>query len=466
MKPPLPHRQQNSATASAGRLLDGPITPGWAEGSPIPVENSRLGGFFRHSVAERRQMVADLANLTQEQVDALSACGELDEAAADRMIENVIGTMSLPVGVATNFVIDAKHYLIPFCLEESSVVAAASNMAKRCLIHGGFRSNNDAPMMIAQLQILDCAEPGTAEKALHGASKELIALCNSLPSTMVRLGGGCKRIETRTIQTLSGPMVILHIIVDCRDAMGANAVNTMAELIAPRVEEITQGRVHLKILSNLAVYRLARIEATFTPEELSDDGTRENGHEVIKGILEAHHFAIADPFRAATHNKGVMNAISSVSLACGQDWRAIEAGCHAYAAYGKEHYGSMTDWQRTEEGDLIGRIETPMAVGTVGGASKVHPAAQANLAILGVESAQELAGIIAASGLAQNLGALRALATRGIQAGHMKLHSRNMAVSAGALGEEIEIIAQRLQTVDGPKTQTVVGQLLEALRNE
>ena len=450
----------------AGRLLDGPMALGRAEGSPIPVENSRLGGFFRHSVAERRQMVADLANLTQEQVDALSACGELDEAAADRMIENVIGTMSLPVGVATNFVIDAKHYLIPFCLEESSVVAAASNMAKRCLIHGGFRSNSDAPMMIAQLQILDCAEPNTAEKAIHGASEELMALCNSLPSTMIRLGGGCKRIETRTIQTLSGPMVILHIIVDCRDAMGANAVNTMAELIAPRVEEITQGRVHLKILSNLAVYRLARIEATFTPEELSNDGTRENGLEVIKGILEAHHFAIADPFRAATHNKGVMNAISSVGLACGQDWRAIEAGCHAYAAYGKKHYGSMTDWQRTEEGDLIGRIETPMAVGTVGGASKVHPAAQANLAILGVESAQELAGIIAASGLAQNLGALRALATRGIQAGHMKLHSRNMAVSAGAVGDEIEIIARRLQTVEGPKTQTVVGQLLEALRNE
>ena len=237
-------------------------------------------------------------------------------------------------------------------------------------------------------------------------------------------------------------------------------------MIAPRVEELTGGRVHLKILSNLAIHRLARIEATFTPEELSDDGTRENGEKVIQGILEAHHFAVADPFRAATHNKGVMNAISSVGLACGQDWRAIEAGCHAYAAYGKEHYGSMTEWTRLENGDLLGRIETPMAVGTVGGASKVHPAAQANLAILGVESAQELAGIIAASGLAQNLGALRALATKGIQAGHMKLHSRNMAVSAGAVGDEIEIVAQRLQSVEGPKTQTVVVQLLKTLRSE
>ena len=447
-------------------MLDGVSACATHEANHMPVENSRLGGFFRHSVAERRQMVAELSNLTQEQIDALSACGELDETAADRMIENVIGTMSLPVGVATNFVVDQKHYLVPFCLEESSVVAAASNMAKRCLAHGGFRSNNDAPMMIAQLQIMACTNPQAAEKALHEASEELMALCNSLPSTMIRLGGGCKRIETRTIETLSGPMVILHIVVDCRDAMGANAVNTMAELIAPRVEELTQGRVHLKILSNLAVYRLARIEATFTPEEISDDGTKENGLEVIQGILEAHHFALADPFRAATHNKGVMNAISSVGLACGQDWRAIEAGCHAYAAFGKEHYGSMTEWQRTEDGNLLGRIETPMAVGIVGGASKVHPAAQANLAILGVESAQELAGIIAASGLAQNLGALRALATKGIQAGHMKLHSRNMAVSAGAIGDEIEIIAQRLQKVDGPKTQTVVEQLLSALRTE
>ncbi len=432
----------------------------------MSVENSRLSGFFRHSVAERRRIVAEMAELSEGQIEALRACGELDEAAADRMIENVIGTMSLPVGVATNFVIDEKHYLIPFCLEESSVVAAASNMAKRCLQNGGFRSNNDKPLMIAQLQIMDCEDTSNAEQALQSASEELMALCNSLPSTMIRLGGGCKRIETRTIHSLSGPMVVLHIIVDCRDAMGANAVNTMAELIAPRVEELTGGRVHLKILSNLAIHRLARIEATFTPEELSDDGTRENGEKVIQGILEAHHFAVADPFRAATHNKGVMNAISSVGLACGQDWRAIEAGCHAYAAYGKEHYGSMTEWTRLENGDLLGRIETPMAVGTVGGASKVHPAAQANLAILGVESAQELAGIIAASGLAQNLGALRALATKGIQAGHMKLHSRNMAVSAGAVGDEIEIVAQRLQSVEGPKTQTVVVQLLKTLRSE
>lgn len=432
----------------------------------MAVENSRLSGFFRHSVAERRAIVAEMANLTQEQVDALEACGALSEDSADRMIENVIGTMSLPVGIATNFVIDGKHYLIPFCLEESSVVAAASNMAKRCLKNGGFSTNSDAPMMIAQLQVLDCQDWKKAEQDILEAADELMALCNSLPSTMIRLGGGCKRIETRLLDTISGPMLIAHIIVDCRDAMGANAVNTMAELIAPRIEQITGGRVHLRILSNLAAHRLARVQAVFTPEEISEDGTHENGVSVIEGILEAQHFAMADPFRAATHNKGVMNAISSVGVACGQDWRAIEAGCHAWAAYSNGTYGSMTSWEKDSNGNLVGTIETPMAVGIVGGASKVHPVAQANLAILGVESAQELAGIIASAGLSQNLGALRALSTKGIQAGHMKLHARNMAVSAGAVGDEIEIVAARLQEATGPKTQTLVGELLEALRNE
>lgn len=431
----------------------------------MPIENSRLSGFFRHSVAERRNLVQKLAGLTDEQVSALAANGELEDDAADRMIENVIGTMSLPVGIATNFVIDKKHYLIPFCLEESSVVAAASNMAKRCLEKGGFRTQNDAPMMIGQIQILDCPDINQSQLALHQAKDELIDLCNSLPSTMVRLGGGCKRIETRIIESLSGPMLVLHIIVDCRDAMGANAVNTMAELIAPEVERLTLGRVHLKILSNLAAHRLARVEATFTPVELSNDGSKENGEKIIQGILEAHHFALADPFRAVTHNKGVMNAISSVAVACGQDWRAIEAGCHSWASFSNDNYSSMTEWKITDEGCLVGSIETPMAVGIVGGASRVHPVAKANLAILGVTSASELAGIICAAGLAQNLGALRALATNGIQAGHMKLHSRNMAVSAGAEGEEIELVAAKLQSHIGPKTQTVVQKILEELRN-
>lgn len=430
----------------------------------MPVDNSRLKGFYKLDVEQRRRMVADLANLNDEHIAALAASGELDDDAADRMIENVIGTMSLPVGVATNFIIDQKHYVVPFCLEESSVVAAASNMAKRCHAKGGFTSNNDAPMMIAQIQLLEIDDHDAAIQQIEKNKIQLMELANSLPSTMIRLGGGCKNITTRSLETLSGPMLIVHIHVDCRDAMGANAVNTMAELLAPELENMTSGRSLLRILSNLATQRLARVKATFTPEEMSNTGDADDGKNIIDGILEAHHFAMADPYRAATHNKGVMNGISAVAVACGQDWRAVEAGCHAYVAYHQGRYGSMTHWEKDSEGNLVGTIETPMAVGIVGGASKVHPVARANLEILGVESAQELASIMAAAGLAQNLGALRALATSGIQKGHMRLHAKNMAVSAGAVGEEIETVAQQLIAEEGPKTQTRVAEILKALR--
>ena len=431
----------------------------------MPVDDSRLSGFYKLSVEDRRTKVAQLSGLSPEEIDALASHGELSEVAADRMIENVIGTMSLPVGVATNFVIDGKSYLIPFCVEESSVVAAASNMAKRCLSNGGFKTNNDDPVMIAQIQVLDLPNVEDAAEAVLTAKYELMAMCNSLPSTMIKLGGGCKDIITRSIDSMSGRMLIVHLLVDTRDAMGANAVNTMAELVSGKIEEITGGRVHLRILSNLATHRLAKVEATFTPEELSEDGTRENGSKIISGILEAHHFAMADPYRAATHNKGIMNAISAIALACGQDWRAIEAGCHAWAAVEEGAYKSMTRWNRDDDGNLVGRIETPMAVGIVGGASKVHPAARANLSILGVESAQELAGIMAAAGIAQNLGAMRALATSGIQAGHMKLHAKNMAVSAGARGDEVEQVANIVNAQSGPVTQQLVKDTLESIRN-
>ena len=431
----------------------------------MPVDDSRLSGFYKLSVEDRRNKVAQLSGLSPEEIDALASHGELSERAADRMIENVIGTMSLPVGVATNFVIDGKSYLIPFCVEESSVVAAASNMAKRCLSNGGFKTNNDDPVMIAQIQVLDLPNVEEAAEAVLTAKYELMAMCNSLPSTMIKLGGGCKDIVTRSIDSMSGRMLIIHLLVDTRDAMGANAVNTMAELVSGKIEEITGGRVHLRILSNLATHRLAKVEATFTPEELSEDGTRESGSKIISGILEAHHFAMADPYRAATHNKGIMNAISAIALACGQDWRAIEAGCHAWAAVEEGSYKSMTRWNRDDDGNLVGRIETPMAVGIVGGASKVHPAARANLSILGVESAQELAGIMAAAGIAQNLGAMRALATSGIQAGHMKLHAKNMAVSAGAIGDEVEQVANIVNAQSGPVTQQLVKDTLESIRN-
>ena len=432
----------------------------------MPVDNSRVKGLYKLSVEERRSLVAKAANLTEEHVAALAAHGELDETAADRMIENVIGTMSLPVGVATNFVIDGSHYLIPFCLEESSVVAAASNMAKRCLQHGGFTTNNDAPVMIGQIQLLDVDDLEQAITHIQEAKDDLMAFCNDIPSRMIAMGGGCKDIDIRRLPTPMGEMLIVHLLVDCRDAMGANAVNTMAERVAPRLEALTGGRAHLRILSNLAGHRLARVQAVFTPEEMASDGTHEDGLAVIGGILEAHAFAVEDPFRATTHNKGVMNAISSVALACGQDWRAIEAGCHAWTTMADGRYTSMSTWRQDTEGNLVGSMELPMAVGIVGGASKVHPAAQANLAILGVETAQELAGIILCAGLAQNLGALRALSTKGIQAGHMKLHAKNMAVSAGAVGEEVEVLAARLQAHEGHRTQSLVESWLEELRSE
>lgn len=431
----------------------------------MPVDDSRLPGFHKLTVEERRNTVAKMANLDENDVAALSHYGELGEEAADRMIENVIGTMSIPVGIATNFVIDGKPYVIPFAIEESSVVAAASNMAKRCLAKGGFTSNCDLPIMIGQIQVMGVNNHDNAKALIEEAKGELIGKCNSLPSTMIRLGGGCKEILTRSIQTLSGPMFVIHILVDCRDAMGANAVNTMAEMISPDIESLIGGSVKLKILSNLAVHRLARVSATWTAEELSLDGSEKSGHEVIAGIINAYHFADADPFRATTHNKGIMNAISSVAVACGQDWRAVEAGCHAWVAYDQGNYSSMTTWEINENNDLEGSIECPIAVGIVGGASKVHPVARANLKILGVESSQELAGVIASAGLAQNLAALRALSTAGIQAGHMKLHAQNMAVSAGSSGAEIEVIAKFVRDNEGPITQQSVVDALERLRN-
>jgi len=432
----------------------------------MPIENSRIEGFYKLSVSERRELLARIAELSDEQVNAWANSGELDEESADRMIENVVGTYSLPIGVATNFVIDGSHYAIPFVLEEPSVVAAASNMAKRCLANGGFISDNDDPVMIGQIQVVGCGDPSGAMDSILAAKEELISNCNEVDPILVKFGGGCRDLSARVIETGSGPMVIVHIHVDCRDAMGANAVNTMAETIAPRVEEISGGTVILRIISNLAVLRLARVSAVFTPEEMSNGGKdAKQGSEVIDGVIQAYHFAEADPFRATTHNKGIMNAISAVALACGQDWRAIESGAHSYASH-ERTYGSLTKWSKDDDGNLLGSIELPMAVGLVGGAVRVHPAAQANVALLGVESADELAKVMAASGLAQNLGALRALATVGIQAGHMKLHVRNMAVTAGAEGEEVDRVASMLRERGGRITQASVIEALEEIRSD
>ena len=431
----------------------------------MPVDSSRLEGFYKLSVSERREMLAKIAGLTPEQVEAWSSSGELSEDSADRMIENVVGTYSLPIGVATNFIIDGDHYLIPFVLEEPSVVAAASNMAKRCHANGGFTSDNDDPVMIGQIQVVGCDNPEAAKASVLENSAKLIESCNAVDPILVKFGGGCRDIRARIIETDSGPMVIVHILVDCRDAMGANAVNTMAETIAPKIEGMTGGTVILRIISNLAVHRLARVSAVFSPREMSDKGDARQGSEVIEGVLQAYHFAKADPFRATTHNKGIMNAISPVAIACGQDWRAVESGAHSFAAH-ERVYGSLTHWEKDGGGNLVGSIELPMAVGLVGGAVRVHPAAQANVALLGITSADDLAKVMAAAGLAQNLGALRALATVGIQAGHMKLHVRNMAVTAGAEDGEVDIVAARLRERGGRITQKAVEEELENLRKE
>ena len=432
----------------------------------MPVDSSRLKGFYKLSVPERRSLLADIAGLDDEMVSAWASVGELSEEVADRMIENVIGTYSLPIGVATNFIIDGEHYLIPFVVEEASVVAAASNMAKRCHSKGGFVSDNDEPVMIGQIQVVGCDDPEAAKMAILSAESELIEACNDVDPILVKFGGGCKGVEARIIETGSGPMVIVHILVDCRDAMGANAVNTMAETIAPKIEELSTGTVILRIISNLAVHRLAKVSAVFTPEEMSDNGLdREGGLNVIDGVVQAYHFAAADPFRATTHNKGIMNAISPIAIACGQDWRAIESGAHSYASYGRE-YGSMTHWEKDSEGNLVGSIEIPMAVGLVGGAVRIHPGAQANVALLGLRTANDLAKVMAAAGLAQNLGALRALATVGIQAGHMKLHLMNMVAAAGAEGSEVEAVAKIVRESGDRITMAAVEDALASIRGD
>ena len=429
----------------------------------MPTDNSRLKGFFRLSVEERLKLIAEISELSEEDIAALSTDGGLQLNDANDMVENVIGTISLPIGIATNFIIDGKSRLIPYCIEESSVIAAASNMAKRCHASGGFHTEVDDSLMIGQIQLLDVADIEEAKKAILEAKQSIIEECNNRRSTLIDLGGGCKDIQFSHSE-LEG-VLIVHIIVDCLDAMGANAVNTMAEQITPELERISGGRANLRILSNLAIHRLARANATFTPEELSTDGTREDGLKVIAGILEAYQFADTNHFRATTHNKGTMNAISAVAIACGQDWRAIEAACHSWVVFDQRKYGSLTTWWQDENGSLVGDIEAPIVVGTVGGAVRVHPTAKTNLKIIGVDSAKELAGVMACAGLAQNLGALRALSTSGIQSGHMRLHLRNMAKSSGAEGEEIEAISKMVEECGDVITQSLIDSMLEKYRD-
>ncbi len=398
------------------------------------MKTSKISGFYKLSIEERLKIVKEFANLSDEEVEILKNTGCMKIDQVDRMIENVIGAMEVPLGIAVNFRINNKDYLIPMAIEEPSVVAAASYAAKLARPKGGFFAECDSSLMIGQIQLTNIENPYFTKMVILSEKENILKIANAQDKILVKLGGGAKDLEVRVIDTIKGKMLVVHLIVDCLDAMGANAVNTMCEAVAPYIEEITSGKVYLRIISNLATYRLARARAIFGKDII--------GEETIEGILNAYAFALADPYRAATHNKGIMNGIIAVALATGNDTRALEAGAHAYASI--SGYKPLTTYEKNKDGDLVATIELPMAVGTIGGATKVHPVAKTCLKILGVKTARELAQVLASVGLAQNFAALRALATEGIQRGHMELHARNIAVMAGAEGEEIDVVVERM----------------------
>jgi hydroxymethylglutaryl-CoA reductase len=395
---------------------------------------SRIAGFYKLAPSDRLIAVAEQAALGKEEISQVEMGLSLDQA--DKMVENVIGLFQVPLGVATNFVIDGKEVLIPMATEEPSVIAAASNGAKMAREGGGFVTSSTGPVMRAQIQATGIGDPFAARQAILLHKDELTRMANEKDPMLVKYGGGVKDIEVYVIDSKLGPMVVTHLIVDCRDAMGANAINTMAEALAPRIEQITGGRVYLRIISNLADLRLVRAKAVFKTEEIG-------GHEVVDGILLAAELAQVDPYRAATHNKGIMNGVTATVLATGNDTRAVEAGAHSFASI-SGRYKALTRYEKNKDGDLVGTIEMPAAVGLVGGATRVHPVAKTAVKILGVKSADELSRIIAAVGLCQNFAALRALASEGIQRGHMSLHAKNVAVQAGAKCDLIDIIAARM----------------------
>jgi hydroxymethylglutaryl-CoA reductase len=391
---------------------------------------SRIEGFYRMPIEERLRIVKEFAELTDEEGQALSGQGGMDPLIPDRMVENAVGSFPLPLGVGANFRINGREYLVPMAIEEPSVIAAASNAAKMALEGGGFETSSSPPIMIGQIQLTGLCDPFAAKMRILLERERILSLANDQDPMLVKVGGGARDVEARVIDSEKGPQVIVHLLVDVRDAMGANAVNTMAEAVAPELEKMTGGRVYLRILSNLAVHRIARASALWKKGAIGGEG-------VVDGVVEAYAFANADPFRCTTHNKGIMNGIDAVMLATGNDTRAIEAGAHSYAALGGR-YKPLTTFEKTADGDLAGTIELPMAVGLVGGATKVHPTARACIKLLGVKSAAELAEIAAAVGLAQNFAALRALATVGIQKGHMSLHARNIVSSVGCPPELVD----------------------------
>lgn len=399
-------------------------------------KSSEFSGFYKLPVVDRVKRVREFVGLSEQEAALLGKAGALDLDLANRMVENVIGVMPVPMGVAVNFLINGREVIVPMAIEEPSVIAAASNAAKMTRKTGGFHATSTDPIMIGQIQVVGVPDAHRARFEILAQKAELLKHANAQDPILVSLGGGARDLEVRIIDTFQGKMVIAELLVDCRDAMGANAVNTMVEAIAPLIEKISGGHVYLRIISNLAVKRLARAKATFPKEELG-------GEEVVDGIVNAYAFAAADPFRCATHNKGIMNGVTAVVLATGNDTRAIEAGAHAYAAR-SGHYTSLTAWEKDANGDLVGTLEMPMAVGIVGGATASNPIAKLAVKILAIKTARDLAEVIVSVGLAQNLAALRALAAEGIQRGHMSLHARNVAISAGAEGDLIDKISAQM----------------------
>ena len=405
---------------------------------------SRMAGFHKLSLGKRLEKLSLMFDLGEEDLHALEASTQLSTELANQMIENAVGTFSLPLGLGLNMVVNGKDYLVPMAVEEPSVVAAVSFAAKIVREAGGFTAESDSPVMIAQVQITRYGDPTAASQKILAHKEQLLALANSFHPSLVRRGGGAFDIEVRVLPAPEGPrgepLLVVHVLIDCQEAMGANLVNTVAEGVAPLLEQITGGRVYLRILSNLADRRLSRAMCRIPVGLLADFDLP--GEDIAEGIAQASRFAVADPYRAATHNKGVMNGIDAVAIATGQDWRAIEAGAHAFACRDGQ-YRPLSTWY-LEEGHLVGRIELPMALGTVGGPIKVHPGVQLAHKLMRVESARELGMVIAAVGLAQNFAAVRALGSVGIQKGHMAMHARCVAVTAGARGEWVEKVANLL----------------------
>ena len=426
------------------------------------VVDSRIPNFRALTPAQRFEHIARATGLSEADAALLASPGALSVERANGMIENVIGTFELPFAIGGYFQVNGRDVLVPMAVEEPSIVAAASFMAKLVRECGGFETSSSGPLMRAQVQVLGLGDPYGARQALLKHREQILELANSRDKVLIGLGGGCRDIEVHVFpDTPRGPMVVMHLVVDVRDAMGANTVNTMAEAVSPLVEKLTGGSVRLRILSNLADLRLARARVRVTPEALATKDR--SGPDIIEGILDAYVFAAVDPYRAATHNKGIMNGIDPIIVATGNDWRAVEAGAHAYACRGGR-YTSLTCWEKDNSGALVGTLEMPMPVGLVGGATKTHPLAQLALKILKVSSAQELGEIAVAVGLAQNLGALRVLATEGVQRGHMALHARNIALVAGATGEEVDLLAKRMADERDVRTDRAL-ELLKEMRS-